>query len=175
ENSAELALAFIGLVDLALSRGDFSQAEVALMEAMGAAGNTGDRSLQARTELRRTRFLTMTDQAFTAEEGLERGEAAAAVRAETGDDAALAEAWVQVAFFRGGLGRDEEGDMALARARSHASRVGDRWLDPRVSELNWMLPWTGTGPRPAAEESDRARVALGGRGAQRRGQAYALP
>jgi class 3 adenylate cyclase/tetratricopeptide (TPR) repeat protein len=172
EDSQGRVRALLGLADLLLATGQFLRAENTLAEVTRIARHVGDGGLEVRTELRRIYLRAMVDPSMAAEDGLRRAEEAAEALAEFGDEAGLAEAWARIEFFRHGLGRHLEGEMARDRARVFASSSPDPWLDRR-SGMSWALPWTGTGPRPASEEAARARDVVG-HAERRTDQAYAL-
>ncbi len=166
--------ALLGLDDLLHTIGEYSRSDAVLAEATDCARVAGDRALLARADLRRIRLRASLDRTLSAEEGLRGAEEAAEVLAEVGDEAGLAEAWARIAFFRHGLGHQLGGEVARDRARAFASVARDPWLDPRLAGGYVALPWTGTGPRPAAEEAARAREMLGGAAERRTDEAYAL-
>src|SRR6266542_3140547 len=166
--------ALLGLDDLLHTIGEYSRSDAVLAEATDCARVAGDRALLARADLGRIRLRASLDRTLSAEEGLRGAEEAAEVLAEVGDEAGLAEAWARIAFFRHGLGHQLGGEVARDRARAFASVARDPWLDPRLAGGYVALPWTGTGPRPAAEEAARAREMLGGAAERRTDEAYAL-
>ncbi len=148
------------LVDLghALAElGEFERAEGVLLEAVEAAGKSGQRALELRATLDRLAVREAVDQtAFeefkrTAKSSIEELE-------ELGDEAALAHSWAMIAHVR--LMELNGGAMAEALERSieYAQRAGDRRRE--IDSLVWLLNTYWFGPRPIDEGIELAERLL---------------
>ncbi len=136
-----------------------------LDQATDAARSAGDHALEVRAEIRRTRLRAAFDRTMTAQEGLDASERAAAVLEGLGDEVGSAEAWFEVGFFRQGIGRYREGELALERSRAFAKRVSGPWIQS-IRYMDMFLAM-GQGPETADEEAARLREVLEG-GTERR-------
>jgi class 3 adenylate cyclase/tetratricopeptide (TPR) repeat protein len=145
--------------------GELARAQSVLSEALKAAGESGDRRLEAHALLDGLLLTTLTDPEFKSEQLLEAARRTIDVLEELGDDVGLAKAWRGVAEVHLTMCRWGSSTEALERALVHAERSGDaRELTVTQTHLANSLFW---GPTPAEHGIRRATEILERAGAHR--------
>jgi class 3 adenylate cyclase/tetratricopeptide (TPR) repeat protein len=135
--------------------GDFSRCEEIITEAIGDAGELGDRRTEALARLQFNRLRAQIDPDWRFDQGRQEAIEVASTFAEQGDHVGVIRAWHWVGlcdFWSNECARAEE---AYERMRHHAVLSGDERELARVPW--WVIAAAAFGPRPAAEADERCR------------------
>jgi predicted ATPase len=152
--------------------GDYRRGELVLAEAIDAAAEAGDRSLEEYARLVRLRMRVQTDEHLSADSLLAEATRLIGVFEELDDEGALAKAWELLAWARWIGCHAQATEEALLRSIEHAGRAGDRRTE--AQSLHLLLGATLFGPVPVPEAVRRCEEILARERSQLRVTASAL-
>jgi class 3 adenylate cyclase/tetratricopeptide (TPR) repeat protein len=152
--------------------GELAAAKAALVRALEAAAEAGDRRLEAHAVVDGLLLETLIDPDFETDRLREAAQESIVVLEELGDDSGLAKAWRGVAEVEGTACRWGPAAEALERSLVHASRAGEeREQTLTRTHLANALYW---GPTPVQEGIRRCREILEEAGGHRTVEANVL-
>jgi tetratricopeptide (TPR) repeat protein len=152
--------------------GDYPRAEEVLAEAISAAGEVGDASLEEYARLVRLRMRVQTDADLGADDFLDGARRALDAFGPVDDARSLAKAWELLAWGHWLECHAAATEDALAHSLEHARRASD--ARTTAQSLHLTLGAAVFGPRPVPDAIARCEEILEDSGRQKRVSASAL-